>query len=162
VGKEAEILRNITLPGVKAVHLTEGGCGVFHAVVAIDKLYEGYGKMVGLAVFGSPSGRHIKQVTVVDQDVDPFNSDAVEWAVATRVQAHRDIEIMSGLTGIFLDPSLPKEEQEGPARTSKILVDATRYDAKDFAPVCLPARDAMVHVDKNWQRYGISRGKSNQ
>src|SRR2546430_7300776 len=51
----------------------------------------------------------------------------------TRVQPHRDIEIMSGLTGIFLDPSLPKEEQEGPARTSKILIDATRYDAKDFA-----------------------------
>jgi 2,5-furandicarboxylate decarboxylase 1 len=115
--------------------------------------------MVGLAVFGSPSGRHIKQVTVVDEDVDPFDPAAVEWAVATRVQPHRDIEIMSGLTGIFLDPSLPKEEQEGPARTSKILIDATRYDAKDFARVCLPARDVMAKVEKDWERYGISRAK---
>jgi UbiD family decarboxylase len=157
VGKESEILRNITLPGVKTVHLTEGGCGVFHVVVAIDKLYEGYGKMVGLAIFGSPPGRHIKQVTVVDDDVDPFDAAAVEWAVSTRVQPHRDIEIMSGLTGIFLDPSLPKEEQEGPARTSKILIDATRYDAKDFAPVCLPARDVMAKVEREWGRYGISK-----
>jgi UbiD family decarboxylase len=157
VGKESEILRNITLPGVKAVHLTEGGCGVFHVVVAIEKLYEGYGKMVGLAVFGSPSGRHIKQVTVVDQDIDPFDPSAVEWAVATRVQPHRDVEIMSGLTGIFLDPSLPKEEQEGPARTSKILIDATRYDAKAFPPVCLPAREMMAKVEKEWEQYGIGK-----
>jgi UbiD family decarboxylase len=162
VGKESEILRNITLPGVKAVHLTEGGCGVFHVVVAIEKLYEGYGKMVGLAIFGSPSGRHIKQVTVVDDDVDPFDPLAVEWAVATRVQPHRDIEIMSGLTGIFLDPSLPKEEQEGPARTSKILIDATRYDAKDFAPVCLPARDMMAKVERDWERYGIGKTSGNK
>ena len=132
-----------------------GHCGVFHVVVAIEKLFEGYGKMVGLAVFGSPSGRHIKQVTVVDDDIDPVDPVAVEWAVATRVQPHRDIEIMSGLTGIFLDPSLPKEEQEGPARTSKILIDATRYDTKDFAPVCLPARDVCAKVEREWDRYGI-------
>ncbi len=101
-------------------------------------------------------------MTVVDEDVDPFDPAAVEWAVATRVQPHRDIEIMSGLTGIFLDPSLPKEEQEGPARTSKILIDATRYDAKDFAPVCLPSRDMMAKVEKDWQRYGIRKSTGNR
>jgi 3-polyprenyl-4-hydroxybenzoate decarboxylase len=94
---------------------------------------------------------------VVDDDVDPFDPAAVEWAVATRVQPHRDIEIMSGLTGIFLDPSLPKEEQEGPARTSKILIDATRYDAKSFPPVCLPARAVSEKVEKEWERYGIGK-----
>ncbi|HTN69585.1 MAG TPA: UbiD family decarboxylase [Methylomirabilota bacterium] len=157
IGKESEILRSISLAGVKAVHLTEGGCGVLHVVVSIEKLFEGYGKMVGLAIFGQPSGRHIKQVTVVDDDIDPTDPVAVEWAVATRVQPHRDIEIMDGLTGIFLDPSLPKEEQEGPARTSKMLVDATRYDAKNFAPVCLPARDVSAMVEKEWERYGIGK-----
>jgi hypothetical protein len=57
---------------------------------------------------------------------------------------------------------LPKEEQEGPARTAKILIDATRYDAKDFAPVCLPSRDMMVKVDKDWERYGIGRSSGNR
>src|SRR5262249_41175759 len=143
-------------PGSKP-YILQKVAGVFHAVVAIDKLYEGYGKMVGLAIFGSPPGRHIKQVTVVDEDVDPFDPAAVEWAVATRVQPHRDIEVMTGLTGIFLDPSLPKEEQEGPARTAKILIDATRYDAKDFPPVCLPSRAARDKVERDWGRYGIAK-----
>jgi UbiD family decarboxylase len=160
IGKEAELVRTIALPGIKAVHLTEGGCGVFHVVIAIEKLYEGYGKMVGMAVLGSPSGRHIKQVTVVDEDVDPFDSIAVEWAIATRVQAHRDIEIIKEVTGIFLDPSMPLEEQKGPARTSKMIIDATRYDAKSFPSVCLPAAEAMERVDRDWDRYGIPVGQS--
>ena len=159
VGKESEILRTITLPGVKAVHLTEGGCGILHAVVSIEKLYEGYGKMVGLAVLGCPSGRHLKQVTVVDDDVDPFDPVAVEWAVATRVQPHRDVEIFKEVTGIFLDPSLPPAEQAGPARTSKILIDATRYDAKNFPSVCLPSAEAVEKVKKEWHRYGIPEPK---
>jgi UbiD family decarboxylase len=160
VGKESEIMRNISLPGIKAVHLTEGGCGVLHAVVAVEKLYEGYGKMVGLAVFGCPSGRHIKQVTVVDADVDPFDPLSVEWAVSTRVQPHRDVEIVTEVTGIFLDPSLPAEEQAGPARTSKMLVDATRYNAKSFPHVCLPTAEAMEKVEREWQSYGLPTGKA--
>ena len=159
VGKESEILRTITLPGVKAVHLTEGGCGILHAVVSIEKLYEGYGKMVGLAVLGCPSGRHLKQVTVVDDDVDPFDPVAVEWAIATRVQPHRDVEIFKEVTGIFLDPSLPPAEQAGPARTSKILIDATRYDAKNFPSVCLPSAEAVEKVKREWHRYGIPEPK---
>jgi UbiD family decarboxylase len=155
VGKEAEVVRTIPLPGIRAVHITEGGCGVLHVVVSVEKLYEGYGKMVGMAVLGCPSGRHFKQVTVVDHDVDPFDPLAVEWAIATRVQAKRDIDIISEVTGIFLDPSMPEEEQKGPARTDKMIIDATRYNAKSYPAVCLPAAEAMAKVDREWDRYGI-------
>jgi UbiD family decarboxylase len=111
--------------------------------------------MVGMAVLGCPSGRHFKQVTVVDHDVDPFDPLAVEWAIATRVQAKRDIDIISEVTGIFLDPSMPEEEQKGPARTDKMIIDATRYNAKSYPAVCLPAAEAMAKVDREWDRYGI-------
>jgi 2,5-furandicarboxylate decarboxylase 1 len=159
-GKEAEVIRTVTLPGIKAVHITEGGCGVLHAVVSIEKLYEGYGKMVGMAILSCPSGRHFKQVTVVDADIDPFDALQVEWAIATRVQAHRDVEILKEVAGIFLDPSMPLAEQAGPARTSKMIIDATRYDSKNFPPVCLPAREAMARVAQDWERYGIPLGKA--
>jgi 2,5-furandicarboxylate decarboxylase 1 len=159
-GKEAEVVRTVPLPGIKAVHITEGGCGVLHVVVSVEKLYEGYGKMVGMAVLSCPSGRHFKQVTVVDDDVDPFDSLAVEWAIATRVQAARDIEILREVTGIFLDPSLPPAEQAGPARTSKMIIDATRYDAQNYPPVCLPSVDAMAKVQREWERYGIQPGRT--
>ena len=158
-GKEAEVIRTVALPGLKAVHITEGGCGVLHVVVSVEKLYEGYGKMVGMAVLSCPSGRHFKQVTVVDEDVDPFDSLAVEWAIATRVQAARDIEILREVTGIFLDPSLPPAEQAGPARTSKMIIDATRYDSKNYPPVCLPSAEAMAKVQREWERYGIGAGR---
>ena len=85
---------------------------------------------------------------------------AVEWAVSTHVQAHRDVEILREVTGIFLDPSLPPEEQAGPARCSKMIIDATRYNAKDFPAVCQPTPEAMEKVSRDWDRYGISLGPS--
>ncbi len=155
VGKEAELLRQISLPGVRAVHYTEGGGGVLHVVAAVDKAYEGYGKMVGMAIFGAPAGRSVKQVVVVDADVDPFDALAVEWAIATRVQPHRDIEILRELPGSSIDPSLPLAEQTRSARTSKIVIDATRYDAASFPPVCQPAAEALDRVERDWARYEI-------
>lgn len=41
-----------------------------------------------------------------------------------------------------------------------MIVDATRYDAKSFPAVCLPARAAMEKVDREWERYGIPGGRS--
>src|SRR5262247_4067850 len=155
VPREAEIIRQVALPGIKKVNVTVPAGGALHAVVAVEKPYEGFGKYVGLAVLGSVAGRYIKRVIVVDADIDPFDPIQVEWAVATRVKANRDIEILKQLTGIILDPSLPKEEQWTTSRTSKMIIDATRYDAKNFPPVCSPASETMAKVEKEWKRYGI-------
>lgn len=155
VPREAELIRQIALPGIKRVHVTAAGGGALHAVVAIEKLYEGYGKAVGLAVLGTHPGRFIKQVVVVDDDIDPFDPLAVEWAIATRVQPHRDIEIIKEVAGIILDPSLPRAEQSVHARTSKTIIDATRYDARSFPALCVPKPSVQQQVDQNWERYGI-------
>jgi UbiD family decarboxylase len=155
VPREAELMRQISLPGIKKVHVSAPAGGALHAVVAVEKPYEGFGKYVGLAVLGSVAGRYVKQVVVVDADIDPFDPIQVEWAIATRVQANRDIEILKELTGILLDPSLPRAEQAGPSRTSKMIIDATRYDAKNFPPVCSPSAVIMAKVEREWARYGI-------
>jgi len=84
-------------------------------VVAVEKPYEGFGKYVGLAVLGSVAGRYIKQVIIVDADIDPFDPIQVEWAVSTRVQANRDIEILKQLTGLFSTPLYPRKSS-GPPR----------------------------------------------
>ena len=157
VPREAELLRQISLPGVKRAHMTRGSGGALHAVLSVEKPYEGFGKYVGVAVLGTTAGRGIKQVIVVDADVDPADPIQVEWAIATRVQPHRDIEILSELPGIILDPSLSRGEQK-PTLTSKMIIDATRYDAKDFAPICLPSMEALTKVKKEWSRYGLPSG----
>jgi 4-hydroxy-3-polyprenylbenzoate decarboxylase len=155
VPREAELMRQIALPGIKRVHVTAPGGGALHAVVAIEKLYEGYGKAIGMAVLGTHPGRFIKQVIVVEDDVDPFDPLAVEWAIATRVQPHRDMEIIKDVTGIILDPSLPRSEQSVHARTSKTIIDATRYDAKSYPALCVPRPDVQEQVDGDWARYGL-------
>src|SRR4030095_6668829 len=155
VPREAELLRQISLPGVKRARMTRVGGGALHALLPVDKPYEGFGKYVGLAVLGTTAGRSVKQVIIVDDDIDPADPVQVEWAIATRVQPQRDIEILTELPGIILDPSLPRGEQKPPL-TSKMIIDATRYDAQDFAPVCLPSADAMAKVERGWSGYGIS------
>jgi UbiD family decarboxylase len=142
---EAEIRRVVALPGLRDICITESGCGAFHAVVSIDKATEGYGKMFGLSVLGTWGGRYIKQLTVVDSSIDPRDEDMVNWAVATRVQPNRDVEILSGLVGIILDPSLPESEKRlGHSRTSKMIIDATGFaDDGPLPRLCMPPEAAM-------------------
>jgi 2,5-furandicarboxylate decarboxylase 1 len=138
--REAEIYKNIrwVFPHVKAVHLTKGGCRRFHAIIQIKKEAEADGKtVIEAALYPTEASRDVKLVIVVDEDINPFDLCDVEWAVATRVQADKDIVIMSGLAGT-LDPSAivstPKNVLSPPAEsgvaysilTSKIGIDATR------------------------------------
>ncbi|MCL5959582.1 MAG: UbiD family decarboxylase [Chloroflexi bacterium] len=153
---EAEIKRLVPLPGIKEVHITDGGCGGFNAIVSIDKRFEGYGKWIGMAIMGTTGSRFIKNLILVDTDVDVRDWSKVEWALATRVQPHRDVEIIKDVTGSYLDPSIPKEERlTANARTSKMIIDATKKDAKEFEDVCVPKADVMAKVEEDWSKYGI-------
>ncbi|WFO75923.1 UbiD family decarboxylase [Desulfurococcaceae archaeon MEX13E-LK6-19] len=88
---------------VKAVRLTPGSGGWLHAVIAIRKKNRGEAKNVVLAAFtGHPS---LKSVIVVDDDIDVDNPLEVEWALATRFQASRDLIIIKSARGSTLDPS---------------------------------------------------------
>lgn len=90
------------VPKVKNVRLTEGGCCWLNGVVSISKNKEGDGVNAIMAAFtGHPS---MKQVIIVDDDIDIFDDRQVEWAVATRMQADR-ILMIPGAAGSSLDPS---------------------------------------------------------
>jgi 2,5-furandicarboxylate decarboxylase 1 len=108
------------LPGTVAAHITNGGCGKFHAVVSIAKKHPGDGKDAILAALSAI--RDIKLVTVVDDDVDPFDPKDVEWAVSTRFQADRDLVVISGAKGNELDPST----RATGSITAKMGIDATK------------------------------------
>lgn len=102
--REPMILRTVrqAVPRVKAVRLTEGGCCWFNGVVSIAKNKEGDGVNAIMAAFtGHPS---MKQVIIVDDDIDISDDREVEWAVATRMQADKIITI-PGAAGSSLDPS---------------------------------------------------------
>ncbi len=108
-----------TVPSVKNVYLTEGGCCWLHGVVSIRKRREGDGKNAVLAALSAhPS---MKRVIVVDEDIDIFNHLDVEWALATRFQPDTDLAIIQDARGSSLDPSSNLEKQT----TAKYGLDAT-------------------------------------
>jgi 2,5-furandicarboxylate decarboxylase 1 len=102
-----------------AVNITPGGCCHWHVVASIRK-HPGDGKNAIMALL---SIADIKHVTITDDDIDIFDPVDVEWAVATRVQADRDVIVISHARAKPLDPSLPPGVQ--PLTTAKMGIDAT-------------------------------------
>ncbi len=122
---EAAVRRVLFEAGVQttAVNITPGGCCHWHAVIAI-KPHPGDGKN---AITAALSVADMKHVTVVEDDIDVFDPVDVEWAVATRVQADRDVLIVSNARSKPLDPSLRIEPGKIPT-TAKMGIDATISD----------------------------------
>lgn len=118
VPREPMIFKAIKKAGVEPVNvrLTEGGCCWLDGVVSIRKKKKNDGiKAINAAFEGHPS---MKNVIVVDSDIDIFDDKEVEWAVATRFQADR-IVILKNQKGSSLDPSADK------SITNKVGIDAT-------------------------------------
>lgn len=107
-------------PNTTAVSMTGGGCNWLHAVVQVKKRSAADVKKIIKKAFATH--RSLKQVTVVDEDIDPNSAGAVEYAMATRFQADRDLVIVKNVRGSSLDPSSNQKS----LRTAKMGVDATR------------------------------------
>jgi UbiD family decarboxylase len=103
---------------VNNVVMAEGGCCYLHAVVQITKQHEDEPKAVIEAAF--KAHRSLKHVVVVDSDIDVFDPLEIEYAIATRVQAERDIYLYTNQRGSSLDPSRKPD-----GTTTKMGIDAT-------------------------------------
>ncbi len=115
----AEVNRVTRCTGVS---ITPGGCSWLHAVIQIDPQGPKDAKRAIEAAFRGHSS--CKHVVVVDTDVDLYDPYEVEWAIATRFRADRDLVILNDQPSSSLDPSarqIPGEK----ARTTKMGLDAT-------------------------------------
>ena len=106
----------------KDVYITPGGCSWLHAVVQITKQNPDDGKKAIEAAF--KGHRSLKHCVVVDDDINIYDSNDVEWALATRFQADKAAVIMPNMPGSSLDPSGDLSEGKK-ARTCKMGLDAT-------------------------------------
>ena len=106
---------------VKDINVTLGGCAFWHAVISIRK-QPGEGKNALLAAL---SVMDLKHVVIVDDDIDVGNPMDVEWAIATRVQADRDVIVIPGARAKPLDPSLAVTPPGVVPVGAKVGIDAT-------------------------------------
>lgn len=106
----------------KNVLVTIGGGSWLHGVVQIKKKHPGDGKKAIEAAFNGH--KSMKHVVIVDDDVDIYNPNAIEWAFATRFQGDKDLIIKPNQPGSSLDPS-GKHEPGKKTLTTKVGFDAT-------------------------------------
>lgn len=116
-------------PSLSKIHFVPGTYGS-HAVMSIESDNRGE---IRSALTMALSVPNIKKVVVVNTDVDPNDPMAVEWAMATRFQADRDLIVIPNLKGQVIDPT----SGEG-FTTTKIGIDATRPRHKGFEKVNFP------------------------
>ena len=134
ISREATMMQIIAqaTPNVTGVRLTPAGGCRYHAVIQMDKQHEGEAKNAMFAAFTSST--EVKHVVVVDTDIDIDDPLDVEWAIANRVQASRDVFIVPDAMGNKLDPS----SRNG--TSDKMGIDATVPFGAD------PARFEKIHI----------------
>jgi 2,5-furandicarboxylate decarboxylase 1 len=146
IGREANLFQRVraAVPAVKAVTMPLSGTCRFTAYVSIGRSHPGAARQAGLAALAADS--FIKQVVVVDDDIDVFTESDVLWAVATRVQADTDIIILPDQWTNELDPSA-HEMNDRTTRggvNAKWIVDAT-------SPVGLPVQPKADVPEEIWR-----------
>jgi UbiD family decarboxylase len=143
---EAKIYEQVknAVPNTISVHLTDGGCNWLSAVIQIRKRLEGEPKNAMLAAFSAhPS---LKMATVVDEDIDPFDPVAVEYALSTRFQADSNMIMIPRAKGSSLDPSSDQTN----LLTTKLGIDATASILKPkerFEIAKIPTEEDIVVND---------------
>jgi 2,5-furandicarboxylate decarboxylase 1 len=128
---------------VKGVFYPKSGT-LFHCYVSLDKQMEGQPQQVGMLLLGLD--QYVKLAVVVDADIDISNEEEVLWAMATRVQAHKDVFVVPKSLMNVLDPS----SENG--LSSKMVVDATAPMDWDATPLRLPdaAKEAARRAVSGW------------
>ncbi len=101
--------------------VTTGGAGRLHAVISLSDPRAGDAKKAISAVWAAVS--LIKQVTIVDDDIDPWNGEEVERALATRMRPERDLTVIEGARADRAEPL------ERGGVIAKLGIDATRRAA---------------------------------
>lgn len=125
IPREASLLEQLrgNYPNILDLHLSFGGTCRYNLVIKIEAKYGGQAKNIIMAAFGAHFD--IKQVTVVDEDVDIHDADEVQWAVSTRFQADRDLVVIPGAQGSKLDHT------GADGITAKMGLDATVPEGAD-------------------------------
>jgi UbiD family decarboxylase len=120
---------------VKDVLVTPGGCSWLHGAVSIHKKNPDDGqKAIEAAFRGHKSMKH---VFVVDDDINIHDPNEIEWAMATRFQADKNM-ITKREKGSSLDPSSDMDTQ----MTCKVGFDLTIPESskKEFKRPTVPMK----------------------
>jgi len=134
--REPTIYREVAkVCDAKDVLVTPGGCSWLHGVVSIHKKNPDDGRKAIEAAF--KGHKSMKHVFIVDDDINIHDPNEIEWAMATRFQADKNM-ITRREKGSSLDPSSDMDTQ----MTCKVGFDLTIPEGgkKEFRRPDLPMK----------------------
>jgi len=145
-----------SVPGLLDVAFHESSGAWQYCVIRMKKTHpsQPWKALYGAANFALQIG---KIIIAVDEDIDPWDADSVNWALSFRIQPHRDIRITYGKTR-DIDPSggppdAPDRDYPQPWGCSSLLIDATRK--WDYPPISLPEKEFMERAKGIWEELGL-------
>jgi UbiD family decarboxylase len=98
------------------------------AIIAVRNRFGGFAKSVAHHALGLTHGlQYLKNIILVDEDVDPFDLESVMWSLSTRTRPD-DIVVLPDMPLIPLDPSALV-----PGKGHRLIIDATRFSPPDPA-----------------------------
>jgi UbiD family decarboxylase len=140
------------IPDVKAVWYHEAAGVNFFVVVSIHQRYPGHARQAGyMAAQCQAAGNHLgRYVVVVDDDIDPTDLNEVIWAIGTRSNPEKDIDIMRNSYSSPLDPIYPTRAKI--FFGSRAIIDACKpYDwLQDFPKVAQSSPGEKQKVIDKW------------
>ena len=152
-----------------AVHASAASGGSFTVRVALRQRVAGEARNAIAAVFGCLA--NVKHVFVVDPDIDVFSEAQMDWALATRFQADRDLVVQAGFRTLPLDPSLDGRltgAKAGfdltvpfgrPATVETLIPEPPRLEGRCFASVEAALDDGPKRFDELMAAVGSRDGR---
>ena len=138
------------VPDVKGVWLMVSGGSRLVIVVSIKQRYPGHAKQAAVVASQCHAGAYLgRYVIVVDDDIDPSNTDDVIWAMSSRSDPDTDIDIIRRCWSGPLDPIIQPGKK---GFNSRAIIDACRPFEwmKDFPPVAESSKEVLDATAKKW------------
>ncbi|MGA2259718.1 MAG: UbiD family decarboxylase [Thermoguttaceae bacterium] len=151
-----ETLRKAGVPGVKAVWSSQAGGGRMLLITSITQQFAGHAaQAAGIAALCQAGGLMCRYSIVVDDDIDPSNPNDVLWALCTRSDPERDIDILRQTWSTILDPTISSAKKDaGQTWNSRAIINACkpwdRLKAGDFPAVAEASPDFLKATKEKW------------
>jgi len=153
-----------------AVYATTSSGGIFNVRVALRQRVPGEARNAIAACHGALA--NVKNVFVVDPDIDIFSDAQMDWALATRFQPDRDLVLLGGMRTLPLDPSLDPGARVGSkagfdltwpfgsaGRLETRVPEAPRFAGKRFASVAAALADGAKFFEDLMSAMGSRDGR---
>ena len=163
------VLNDLALPAIRRqmpeivdVWLPPEACSYRIAVVAIRKCYPGQARRVMMGFWGMlPQFNYTKMIIVVDDDINARSWQDIAWALATRMDASRDLMLVANSPIDYLDFASPE-----PGLGGKLGIDATvkigAETRRDWGRVLGMSSETIRRVDALWPQIAGELGGSGE